>query len=105
MDQTMNTVKLNNGIEMPQMGYGVYQVSPAECERCVSDALSVGYRMIDTAQAYHNEEGVGNAVRKSGIDRKEISSCRKSGFPTMGTKRPKRQSTKVFADFRRITST
>ena len=68
----MNTVKLNNGIEMPQMGYGVYQVSPAECERCVSDALSVGYRMIDTAQAYHNEEGVGNAVRKSGIDRKEI---------------------------------
>ena len=68
----MNTVKLNNGIEMPQMGYGVYQVSPAECERCVSDALSVGYRMIDTAQAYHNEEGVGNAVSKSGIDRKEI---------------------------------
>ncbi|HBV52100.1 MAG TPA: 2,5-diketo-D-gluconic acid reductase [Clostridiales bacterium] len=68
----MNTVKLNNGIEMPQIGYGVYQVSPAECERCVSDALSVGYRMIDTAQAYHNEEGVGNAVSKSGIDRKEI---------------------------------
>ena len=68
----MNTVKLNNGVEMPQMGYGVYQVSPAECERCVSDALSVGYRMIDTAQAYHNEEGVGNAVSKSGIDRKEI---------------------------------
>ena len=57
---------------MPQTGYGVYQVSPAECERCVSDALSVGYRMIDTAQAYHNEEGVGNAVRKSGISRQEI---------------------------------
>ena len=72
MDKTMNTVKLNNGVEMPQMGYGVYQVSPAECECCVSDALSVGYRMIDTAQAYHNEEGVGNAVSKSGIDRKEI---------------------------------
>ncbi len=68
----MDTVKLNNGVEMPQMGYGVYQVSPAECERCVSDALKVGYRMIDTAQAYHNEEGVGNAVSKSGIDRKEI---------------------------------
>ena len=66
----MDTVKLNNGVEMPQMGYGVYQVSPAE--RCVSDALKVGYRMIDTAQAYHNEEGVGNAVGKSGIDRKEI---------------------------------
>ncbi len=66
------TVKLNNGVEMPQLGYGVYQVTPEECERCVSDALRVGYRMIDTAQAYHNEEGVGNAIRKSGIDRKEI---------------------------------
>ena len=68
----MNKVILNNGVEMPQMGYGVYQVSPAECEHCVSDALKVGYRMIDTAQAYHNEEGVGNAVQKSGIERKEI---------------------------------
>lgn len=68
----MNTVRLNNGVEMPQIGYGVYQVSPAECERCVSEALQAGYRMIDTAQAYHNEEGVGNAVRKSGIGRKEI---------------------------------
>lgn len=68
----MNTIKLSNGVEMPQMGYGVYQVTPAECERCVSDALNVGYRMIDTAQAYHNEEGVGNAVSKSGIDRKDI---------------------------------
>lgn len=57
---------------MPQIGYGVYQVSPAECERCVSDALSVGYRMIDTAQAYHNEEGVGAAVKKSGIARDEL---------------------------------
>ena len=68
----MKTVKLNNGIEMPQMGYGVYQVSPYECERCVSDALQVGYRMIDTAQAYHNEEEVGNAIKKSGIARQEI---------------------------------
>lgn len=49
---------LNNGVIMPQVGYGVYQVSPAECERCVSDALSVGYRMIDTAQAYHNEDDI-----------------------------------------------
>lgn len=68
----MNYVTLNNGIEMPQMGYGVYQVSPQECERCVSDALSVGYRLIDTAQAYHNEEGVGTAIKKSGIPRKDI---------------------------------
>ena len=57
---------------MPILGYGVYQVTPEECERCVSDALSVGYRMIDTAQAYYNEEGVGNAVKKSGIPRDEL---------------------------------
>lgn len=68
----MKTVTLNNGVVIPQIGYGVYQVSPAECERCVSDALSVGYRMIDTAQAYHNEEGVGAAVKKSGIARDEL---------------------------------
>ncbi len=68
----MQTVKLSNGVEMPVLGYGVYQVTPEECERCVSDALSVGYRMIDTAQAYFNEEGVGNAVKKSGIPRDEL---------------------------------
>ncbi len=68
----MQTVRLSNGVEMPILGYGVYQVTPEECERCVSDALSVGYRMIDTAQAYANEEGVGNAVKKSGIPRQEL---------------------------------
>mgnify|MGYP000981311124 FL=1 len=68
----MQTVKLSNGVEMPILGYGVYQVTPEECERCVSDALSVGYRMIDTAQAYYNEEGVGRAVKKSGIPREEL---------------------------------
>ena len=68
----MEYIKLSNGVIMPQLGYGVYQVTPEECERCVSDALSVGYRMIDTAQAYHNEEGVGSAVKKSGIARDEV---------------------------------
>ena len=68
----MRNITLNNGVEMPQIGYGVYQVAPAECERCVSDALKTGYRMIDTAQAYNNEEGVGEAVRKSGIPRDEL---------------------------------
>lgn len=68
----MQNITLNNGVEMPVMGYGVYQVAPDECERCVSDALRVGYRMIDTAQAYHNEEGVGAAVKKSGIPREEL---------------------------------
>lgn len=68
----METVKLANGVEMPILGYGVYQVTPEECERCVLDAISVGYRLIDTAQAYANEEGVGNAVKKCGIPRSEL---------------------------------
>ena len=68
----MEYVTLNNGVRMPKLGYGVYQVSPEECERCVSDALAAGYRSVDTAQAYYNEEGVGAAVRKSGIARSEL---------------------------------
>ena len=68
----METIKLSNGVEMPLLGYGVFLVSPQECERCVSDALSVGYRLIDTAQAYANEEGVGEAIAKSGIKREDI---------------------------------
>jgi len=68
----MEYLKLYNGVEMPLLGYGVFLVSPQECERCVSDALSVGYRLIDTAQAYYNEEGVGNAWRKSGIAREDL---------------------------------
>ncbi|MBQ3324898.1 MAG: aldo/keto reductase [Muribaculaceae bacterium] len=68
----MEYLKLSNGVEMPLLGYGVFLVSPEECERCVSDALSVGYRLIDTAQAYQNEEGVGNAWRKSGLKREDL---------------------------------
>lgn len=68
----MDTITLSNGVKMPQLGYGVYQVSKEECERCVSDALKAGYRLIDTAQSYFNEEEVGNAIVKSGIDREEI---------------------------------
>lgn len=68
----MEYIKLSNGVEMPSLGYGVFLVSPDECERCVSDALSVGYRLIDTAQAYQNEEGVGTAWRKSGLKREDL---------------------------------
>ena len=68
----MEFVTLNNGVKMPILGYGVYQVTPEECERCVSDAISVGYRLIDTAQAYANEEGVGNAIQKCGVSREEL---------------------------------
>lgn len=68
----MEYVTLNNGIKMPILGYGVYQVTKEECERCVLDALDAGYRLIDTAQSYFNEEEVGNAIVKSGIPRNEI---------------------------------
>ena len=85
----MKTVTLNNGVEMPQVGYGVYQVSPAECERCVADALATGYRMIDTAQAYHNEEGVGDAVKKSGIARDELFLVSKVWISNYGYDRAK----------------
>lgn len=68
----MNYITLNNGVKMPQLGYGVYQVTREECERCVLDAISVGYRAIDTAQSYFNEEEVGNVIVKSGIPRDEL---------------------------------
>ncbi|MEI3059245.1 MAG: aldo/keto reductase [Oscillospiraceae bacterium] len=69
----MQTVKLNNGVEMPVIGYGVFQIEDAsECERCVLDALDAGYRLIDTAQAYYNEEAVGRALQKTSVPREEI---------------------------------
>lgn len=68
----MQYVTLSNGVKMPQLGYGVYQVDKEECERCVLDALKVGYRHIDTAQSYFNEEEVGNAIAKSGVPREQI---------------------------------
>lgn len=68
----MDYITLNNGVRMPQLGYGVYQVTKDECERCVADALKVGYRLIDTAQSYFNEEEVGAAIAKSKIAREEI---------------------------------
>ena len=68
----MEFVTLNNGVKMPQLGYGVYQIAREECERCVADALRVGYRLIDTAQSYFNEEEVGAAIAGSGVPREEI---------------------------------
>lgn len=84
----MKTVKLNNGIEMPILGYGVFQVSPEECERCVLDAVSAGYRLIDTAQAYYNEEGVGTAIAKCGVPRSELFLTTKYGLPMPERKKP-----------------
>lgn len=68
----MKTVKLNNGVEMPILGFGVYQVKPEETENVVIEALETGYRSIDTAAAYQNEEAVGRAIKRSGIPREEL---------------------------------
>lgn len=82
-------VTLNNGIKMPQLGYGVYQVAPEEAERCVLDAISVGYRSIDTAQAYANEEGVGEAIAKCGIPREKLFITTKVWVTNAGYERAK----------------
>jgi 2,5-diketo-D-gluconate reductase A len=67
------TVTLNNGVEMPLLGFGVFQIADlAECERAVADALGVGYRLLDTAASYGNEEAVGNAIKRSGVPREEL---------------------------------
>jgi 2,5-diketo-D-gluconate reductase A len=73
MTNTTPTVTLNNGVEMPILGFGVFQVpDPAECERSVRDAIDVGYRLLDTAASYGNEEAVGAAIKDHGIDRGEL---------------------------------
>lgn len=82
----MKTTKLNNGIDMPVMGYGVWQIKPEECEHYVSEAIGAGYRLIDTAQAYYNEEGVGRAVSKSGVPRGEIFLTTKVWISNAGEK-------------------
>ena len=69
---SMDFVTLNNGVKMLQLGYGVYQVKNEECERCVLDAISVGYRSIDTAQSYGNEDAVGSAIAKCGVPRDQL---------------------------------
>lgn len=69
----MEYIKLNNGLKMPKAGFGVFQINASkECEQAVLDAIEAGYRLIDTAQAYGNEEAVGKAIQKSGVDRKEL---------------------------------
>ena len=83
----MQTIKLNNGVEMPLLGYGVFRVPPQDAERCVSDALEVGYRLIDTAQAYGNEEGVGAAIAKSGIPRDQLFIVTKVWITNAGEER------------------
>lgn len=81
----MDYLTLNNGIKMPMQGFGVFQVPDADtCEQAVTEALSVGYRLIDTASVYGNEQAVGTAIRKSGIPREELFITTKAWIPEMG---------------------
>lgn len=86
----MKTITLNNGVVMPMLGYGVFQVTPEECERCVSDAIEVSYRSIDTAQAYYNEEGVGAAISHCGVSRQELFITTKVWISNAGEERAAR---------------
>ena len=87
----MEYVTLNNGVKMPIEGFGVFQVQdPTVCEQAVTDALNVGYRLIDTAAAYFNEEAVGAALKKSDIPRQDLFITTKLWVQDAGTKTPKR---------------
>lgn len=86
----MEFVTLNNGVKMPKIGYGVYQVAPVDCERCVLDALEVGYRAIDTAQGYENEREVGKALKQSGLAREDVFITTKTWIAIGGYEQGKR---------------
>src|SRR5256885_7741029 len=87
----MKNVLLNNGVEMPILGFGVFQIEdPAQCERSVRDAIDVGYRLIDTAASYGNEESVGNAIKKSGVARAELFVTTKLWIADTGYENTKR---------------
>ena len=92
-----NYITLSNGVKMPQLGYGVFQVTQEECERCVLDALKTGYRAIDTAQSYFNEEQVGAAIEKSGVDRKDIFLTTKVWIEHYGYEKPRLTDTQILS--------
>ena len=96
----MRNITLNNGVEMPIMGYGVYQINPVECEKNVLEAINVGYRSIDTAQAYFNEDGVGNAIVKSKISRKEFFITTKIWISNAGFEKAKSSITESLQKLR-----
>ena len=77
----MKTIKLNNGVEMPMIGFGTFQIThPKQCEECVISAIKAGYRLIDTAEAYGNEQFIGNALKKCGIERNKLFITTKLNF-------------------------
>ena len=96
----MDFVTLNNGVKMLQLGYGVYQVKNEECERCVLDAISVGYRAIDTAQSYGNEDAVGSAIAKCGVPRDQLFLTTKVWISNAGYEKAKASIDKSLKNLR-----
>jgi diketogulonate reductase-like aldo/keto reductase len=86
----MDHVILNNGVKMPLLGFGVYQIPKEDCERCVLDAIRIGYRLIDTAQSYFNEEAVGSAIEKCGVPREELFITTKVWIDNYGYEKTKK---------------
>ena len=95
----MEQITLHNGVKMPKLGYGVYQISPDECIRCIADALHTGYRLIDTAQSYDNEYEVGKGIRVSGINREDIFLTTKIWIANSGYEKAKQS---IDASLRRL---
>lgn len=90
----MEYMTLNNGVKIPKLGFGVFQISKENCENCVLDAIKVGYRHIDTAQSYFNEEEVGNAISKCGLPRKELFITTKVWIDNYGYEKTKKSVSK-----------
>ena len=102
----MDYITLNNGVRMPQLGFGVYQIpDAAECQRAVEDALSVGYRLLDTAASYGNEEAVGAAIRVSGLPRDEVFVTTKLWMSDVSYEGPSAASTRRSSGWGSTTST
>ena len=104
--EIMKTILLNNGVKMPILGFGVFQIKEAEeCERAVREAIDVGYRLIDTAASYENEQYVGNAIKDSGIAREELFVTTKLWLADMGYEKTKAAFERSWSDYNSIIST
>jgi 2,5-diketo-D-gluconate reductase A len=101
----MQTVILNNGVEMPILGFGVFQIPPEQTEQAVTEALAAGYRLLDTAAAYLNEEAVGRAIKNSGIPREELFVTTKLWIRTPVRRTPSAPSRRRWASSASTTST
>ena len=102
---TIPTVKLNNGVEMPVLGFGVFQIPVDQTEQAVADALASGYRSLDTAASYRNEEAVGRAIKASGVPRDELFVTTKLWIQDQGEDKAKRASNPPSAVSASTTST